>query len=148
MKRPIVRATAAALLILAGATPLLAQEQVRQVAPSRVPSYWQLTNTSVNADVPNSGRNLNQPGCAAVTYMIGSDGQTRDVQLAKIVPESDLGPAAVSAVKDFRYAPTGTNRSGVAIRTYYVVQFNMPVDPAERARLTKLCDLPGYEAKP
>ena len=53
-------------------------------------------------------------------------------------------PTAVSIVKNFHYRPSGMNRQAQPVSTYYVVQFNMPTDPAERARLTKACDLAGY----
>lgn len=144
MNHPLPRLGLAILLTAACGS---AMAQVRVVAPDRLPSYWTLTNTSVDADVPNTGRNLNQPGCTAVTYTIGSDGVTSNVKVAKVEPFSDLGPAAASAVKNFRYAPSGVNRSAEPVNTYYVVQFNMPPDPAERARLTAACKLPGYEAK-
>lgn len=125
------------------AMPVVAQDAQR-VSPDRLPSYWTLANTSVDADVPNTGSNLNVPGCTSVTYTIGSDGKTYNAKVAKTVPASDLGPTAVSIVRNFHYRPSGMNRQAQPVSTYYVVQFNMPTDPAERARLTKACDLPGY----
>jgi hypothetical protein len=136
-------AIAAAVLLLA-AGPAAAQSQ-RKVAPDRLPYYWTLTNTSVNADVPNTGRNLSQPGCVAVTYMIGSNGLPQNVVAAKTVPEGDLAQVGVSAVRDFRYAPSGVNRNGDPVFTYYVVGFNLPDDPARKAAILKQCELPGYQ---
>jgi hypothetical protein len=132
--------------LLAGA--LLAQAAVAQgartVAPDRLPAWWRLTNDTVEADMPNTGRNMTKPGCAAVSYTIGSDGVTRDIRLRKLIPASDLGSVAVSIIKDFHYAPAAQNSAGVPVSTYYIVQFNMPADPAARERLTRACDLPGY----
>lgn len=133
---------AAVLLVAAG--PAAAQT-VRRVAPDRLPAYWVLTNTSVDADVPNTGKNLDQPGCVAVTYMIGSNGQTQNVVAAKTVPEGDLAQVGVSAVRNFRYAPTGVNRTAEPVSTYYVVGFNLPEDPARKAAIMKQCELPGYK---
>jgi TonB family protein len=142
--KPIV--LLAALLAIAGA--MLAQAAVAQgartVPPDRLPDYWRLTNDTVEADMPNTGRNLTQPGCASVTYTIGSDGVTRNVRLGKVVPASDLGQVAVSIIRNFHYAPAPQNSAGVPVSTYYTVQFNMPADPAARERLTRACDLPGY----
>jgi hypothetical protein len=118
----------------------------RTVAPDRLPNYWRLTNTTVEAMMPNSGKNLNKPGCAAVSYTIGSDGVTRDIAVRKVVPASGLGPVAASIIKNFHYAPAPQNSAGVPVSTYYIVQFNMPDAPAERERLTRACDLPGYAA--
>ena len=69
---------------LACAMPLFAQ--ANRVAPQDLYHYWILLNTKVNTDLPNSGLNLTKPGCAAVTYTIGSDGVPMHVQLAKLVP--------------------------------------------------------------
>jgi hypothetical protein len=136
-------AIAAAVLLLA-AGPAAAQT-TRKVAPDRLPYYWVLTNSSVEADVPNVGKNLDQPGCVAVTYMIGSDGRTQNVVAAKTVPEGDLAQVGASAVKNFRYGPTGVNRAAEPVATYYVVGFNLPEDPARKAAILKQCALPGYQ---
>jgi hypothetical protein len=135
-------AIAAAVLLLA-AGPAAAQN-TRRVAPDRLPAYWTLTNTQVNADVPNTGKNLDQPGCVAVTYLIGSNGLPQNVTAAKTIPAGDLAQVGVSAVKDFRYAPSGVNRTAEPVATYYVVGFNVPEDPARKAALYKQCELPGY----
>jgi hypothetical protein len=136
--------TALALAIL-GTAAMPAAAATRIVAPDRLPAYWLLTNTSVDADIPNTGRNLSQPGCAAVSYTIGSDGKTRDIVARKVVPQGDLGSVAASIVSRFSYAQAQTNGTGEPVSTYYIVQFNLPADPAERARITKQCELPGYD---
>ncbi|WP_426662500.1 energy transducer TonB [Rhodanobacter aciditrophus] len=127
---------------LACATPVLAQ--ANRVDPQDLYHYWILLNTKVNTDLPNSGLNLTKPGCAAVTYTIGSDGVPMQVQLAKLVPKSDLGPTAVTAVKNFRYGPSLSNKIGQPIATYYIVPFNAPDDAAGRQKLMDACKLPGY----
>ncbi|HET6430844.1 energy transducer TonB [Dyella sp.] len=132
------------LLAFAVATPLMAQ--ARRVAPERLNAYWILLNQHVGVDVPNSGRNIYKPGCVAVTYTIGSDGVTRDVKAVNVVPDSDLGPVAESAVKSFTYGPSLTNRAGEVVSTYYVVPFNAPDDKAAQQQLMAPCQLPGYDA--
>jgi hypothetical protein len=131
-------------LALGCAAPALAQP--RQVDQENLYRYWILLNTSVTMSAPNSGLNLEAPGCAAVTYTIGSDGVPRDVTVAKLVPKSDLAMVARSAVSQFRYGPSLTNRVGDPVSTYYVVPFNAPTDPAQRKQLLQACALPGYGA--
>jgi len=128
---------------LAAAMPVMAQ-QARKVAPEQLPSDWSLLNRDVVVDVPNSGVNIYKPSCIAVTYEIGSDGVPMYVQVAKMVPSSDLGKAAVSAVSNFRYGPSLTNKNHTPVATYYIVPFNAPDDPAKRAQVTAPCKLPGY----
>ena len=122
--------------------PVLAQS--RKVDQQDLYRYWILLNTSVKMDSPNSGLNLDKPGCAAVTYPVGSDGVPMNVQLVKLAPKSDLGPAALSAVSNFRYGPALTNRIGAPIDTYYIVPFNAPEDKAQRQQLLDACKLSGY----
>ncbi|HEY1590011.1 MAG TPA: energy transducer TonB [Rhodanobacter sp.] len=130
-------------LTLGFVAPALAQ-QAHRVDQQNLYRYWILLNTKVQMDAPNSGLNLDKPGCAAVTYTIGSDGVPMNVQVVKVVPKSDLGPTARSAVSNFRYGPSLTNRAGEPVATYYIVPFNAPADPAQRQQLMDACKLPGY----
>lgn len=129
-------------LLLGSAAPALAQ--ARKVDQQNLYRYWILLNTQVKMDVPNSGLNLDKPGCAAVTYTVGSDGVPMDVQVVKLAPKSDLGPVARSAVSNFRYGPSLTNRISEPVATYYIVPFNAPADPAQRQQLLDACKLSGY----
>ncbi|HEV2680352.1 MAG TPA: energy transducer TonB [Rhodanobacter sp.] len=129
-------------LILGFAAPLLAQ--ARKIDQQGLYRYWILLNTKVQMDAPNSGLNLDKPGCAAVTYTVGSDGVPLDVQVVKVAPRSDLGPAARSAISNFRYGPALGNRIGEPVATYYIVPFNAPEDKAQRQQLLDACKLPGY----
>ena len=100
--RPLSRLLPFALA-LGFTTPVLAQ--ITRIDPQNLYRYWILLNTKVEMNAPNSGLNLDKPGCVAVTYTVGSDGVPLDVQVAKVVPESDLGSMASSAVANFRYGP-------------------------------------------
>lgn len=131
-------------LTLGFVAPVLAQ--ARKVDQQDLYRYWILLNTKVQMDAPNSGLNLDKPGCAAVTYTVGSDGVPLDVQVVKVVPRSDLGPVARSAVSHFRYGPSLSNRIGEPAATYYIVPFNASKDPVQRQQLMDACKLPGYAA--
>lgn len=129
-------------LALSFVGPALAQ--ARKVDQQDLYRYWILLNTQVTMDVPNTGVGLDKPGCVAVTYTVGSDGVPMYVKAVKIEPKSDLGSVAVSAVSNFRYGPSLTNRISEPVATYYVVPFNAPKDPAEREQLLQPCQLPGF----
>ena len=133
----------AAVLLLAAGTA--AAQSSRRVAPERLTAYWYLTNKSLDVDVPNTGKNLNQPGCVAVTYMIGSDGRTQQIAIAKVVPDSDLGQVGVSIVKGLVYVKGAQNGTAEPVLTYYVSGFNLPEDPARKAAILDKCKLPGYQ---
>lgn len=142
---PTVRSLALAALLIATA-PALAQSSPRKVDPKRLYDYWILLNHNVDIDVPNSGRNLDKPGCAAVSYTIGSDGVPRDLKVEKVVPAGDFGQVALSAVSNFRYGPSLSNHAGDPVATYYVVPFNAPNDPAGQQKVMAPCRLPGFDA--
>jgi hypothetical protein len=131
-------------LALGFVAPVLAQSG--KVDQQNLYHYWILLNTSVQADAPNSGLNLDKPGCAAVTYTIGSDGVPMNVQVVKVEPKSDLGSVALSAVSHFRYGPSLNNKIHRPVSTYYVVPFNSPEDAVQKQKLVDACKLPGYGA--
>ncbi len=134
------------VLALGVALPVLAQSQARKIDQPELYRYWILINTHVQMEAPASGLNIDKPGCVAVTYTIGSNGVPLSPQVVKVVPKSDLGPMALSAVSNFRYGPSLTNRIDEPVSTYYIVPFNSPDDPAQRKQLIDACKLPGYGA--
>jgi len=117
---------------------------IRAVQPERLNNYWVMTNTSLNVDVPNSGVNLSKPTCAAVTYMIGSDGVTRDIVVRNTIPAGDLKTVAASAVKDMHYVPGADNAARSPVFTYIVIPFNLPADPAARKKISDACVLKDF----
>lgn len=117
---------------------------VQAVQPDHLNDYWIMTNTSLNVDVPNSGVNLSKPTCSAVTYMIGSDGVTRDIVVRKTIPAGDLKTVAASAVKDMHYVPGANNAARSPVFTYIVIPFNLPADPAARKQITDACILEDF----
>jgi TonB family protein len=132
-------------LAMTSAAPLLAQSQARPVGPDQIQSYWIMLNTKVDADVPNTGRNMDKPGCVAVSFMIGTDGVPQNVTVRKVVPQSDLDSVAKSVVTNLRYGPALKNSTHEPVNTYYIVPFNLPADPAQRKSITDACKLPGFD---
>lgn len=132
------------LAIAALPAPAQVGSGILAVPPERLSNYWVMTNTSLDVDVPNRGKNLDKPTCAAVTYMIGSDGRTRDVKVRRVVPEGDLDIVAASAVKDMRYDAGPDNKAMAPVFTYIIVPFNLPNDPAARKRITDACTLADF----
>lgn len=146
MIRSSLLALAAFATLGLAATPALAQIHARKVAPAQLSNYWVRTNTHVFANAPNSGQGLKAIGCAAVSYVIGADGQTRHVKVQKVVPStSDFQLIASSMLEAFQYAPAEGNPHSVPVATYFIVPFNIPTgDKATLERVLKSCHLPGY----
>lgn len=143
MKFPPQIQAAIALAGLAMVVPASAADL--KVPPERLANYWLLTTKSLDADIPNSGRGLDQPGCAAVSYTVGADGVPRDLVVRKVVPAtSDFGPVALSVIHQFNYTAGTQNPSQQPVHTYYIVPFNLPADAGARERITQACALKTY----
>ena len=133
-----------ALMFVATTVSAAVGPNIQAVQPDHLTDYWVMTNTSLNVDVPNSGVNLSKPTCSAVTYMIGSDGVTRDIVVRNTIPAGDLKTVAASAVKDMHYVPGVNNAARSPVFTYIVIPFNLPADPAERKKITDACVLKDF----
>jgi len=132
------------------AVPALAAEKPQTIPPERLQNYWLLADTG-NANVPNSGNNLNAPSCAAVSYVVEKDGSTSHVKLEKLVPEGDLGKVAVNVVSAMRFAAAKQNQGKTPVFTYVVMPFNLPdasspnaAERSERARVLAACRLDNF----
>lgn len=137
-------AAALVALSVSAASAAAINPNIRAVQPADLNNYWVMTNTSLDVDVPNSGVNLSKPTCAAVTYLIGSDGVTRDIVVRKTIPAGDLKTVAASAVKDMHYVPGASNVGREPVFTYIVIPFNLPADPAARKQITDACVLKDF----
>ncbi|HZP66546.1 MAG TPA: energy transducer TonB [Rudaea sp.] len=137
------------------AAAVQAADKVQTIPPERVANYWLLDPDSAEANVPNSGYNIHDSGCAAVAYVIEKDGSTSHVKLMRLVPQSELGKTAVGIVAGMRFVPAKQNLGKDSIYTYVVIPFNLPdaasKDPADRAtreRVLASCKLEGFGGKP
>lgn len=135
----------AALVFAVLAPSAVAQTQALKVSPDRLANYWLLTNSAVDATIPNGGHGLSEPGCAAVSYTIGTDGTTRDIKVRKVLPQtSDFASIAVSIIRQFHYQLGPNNDLQRPVSTYYIVPFNLAKTSDGGKAITKACALPGY----
>jgi len=129
-----------------------AAEKAQTIPPEHLANYWLLVSgTAKQANVPNAGRNLDAPTCAAVSYIVEKDGSTSNVELKKLVPEGDLGKVALGIVRDMQFAAAAQNAGKTPVFTYVVMPFNLPsatsTNPAEqtlRKHVLDACKLEGF----
>jgi hypothetical protein len=129
----------------------LAAEKPQVIPPERLGNYWLLAQ-SPQANAPNSGRNLDAPSCAAVSYIVEKDGSTSHAKLERLVPDGDLGKFAVSVVAGMQFAPAKQNLGKDRVFTYVVIPFNLPDaasanadDRAKRASVLAACKLDNFK---
>ena len=131
-----------ALIALLCSGSVLAQSMdatPRVIAPDKLAGYWMMNSSSIEAEAPNYGRNIQQPGCAAVSFVVEKDGSTSTVKLQRVVPEGDLGKVAVSAASSMKFEPTVTNAGRDRVFSWLIFPFNLPADPAARTAVMQKC---------
>lgn len=119
-------------------------QSMNQAPPHVVPSeklasYWTMINSSVQADVPNYGKNLQQPGCATVSFVVEKDGNTSSAKVQRVVPEGDLAKVALSVVSTLHFEPTAFNAGRERVFSWLIFPFNLPKDPAARTAVMQKC---------
>jgi hypothetical protein len=138
---PRAMIASAAILI----APVVASAQSMDQTPPRViqtdqlSKYWTMSNTTVDAEVPNYGRNMNQPGCATVSFVIEKNGTTSNVKVQRVVPDGDLGKVAKSVAAGLRFEATALNAGKDRVFSWLIFPFNLPSDPAARTEVMKQC---------
>jgi len=140
---PRLNLIAAALLI----APLVASAQSMDQSPPRViqteqlSKYWTMSNTSVDAEVPNFGRNMNQPGCATVSFVIEKTGTTSNVKVQRVVPDGDLGKVAKSVAASLHFEATALNAGKDRVFSWLIFPFNLPQEAAARTAVMQPCQI-------
>lgn len=111
----------------------------RVVVADKLAQYWAMDHSSVQADAPNYGKNIQEPGCATVSFVVEKDGSTSTIKVQKVVPEGDLAKVAASAAAHLRFQPTIANSGRERVFSWLIFPFNLPVDPAERTAVMQRC---------
>jgi|SRR5450432_18559 len=128
----------------------LAAEKAQVIPPEHLANYWLLASAD-DANVPNSGHNLDAPSCAAVSYIVEKDGSTSNAKLERLVPDGDLGKVALGVVSGMRFAVAKQNLGKDRVFTYVVIPFNLPeanapsaADRARRIQALAACKLDNF----
>jgi hypothetical protein len=147
---PSHRVTAPFLAVaIACAGAALAQSTLppKVVAPEKLAGYWTMVHSSVEADVPNIAKNIDRPGCATVSFVVGSDGNTSSIKVQRAVPEGDFRQIAESMAKNLHFEPTVSNAGRQSVMSWLIFPFNLPSDPVARKAVMQPCVIDKLDAK-
>ena len=111
----------------------------KSVRPENLARHWVLINSSVEAAVPLRGKNMNVPGCAAVTFVVERNGRTSNVRVQKVDPPGDLAQVAASAAASLEFEPTMSNAGRDRVFSSLIFPFNLPADPDARTAVMERC---------
>jgi outer membrane biosynthesis protein TonB len=115
------------------------QAPPRVVVSEKLASYWTMINSSVEADAPNYGKNIQQPGCVTVSFVVEKDGNTSTAKVQRVVPAGDLAKVALSEVASLHFEATAFNAGKQRVFSWLIFPFNLPADPAARAAVMQKC---------
>lgn len=138
----LCRSTSALFALLccgAAVAQTMDQGPPRVVPSEQLDRYWTMMNSSIEADVPNYAKNIQQPGCATVSFVVGADGRTSDVKVQRVVPEGDLGRVAKSVASGLRFEATPFNAGRQRVFSWLIFPFNLPVEKAAASAVMKQC---------
>jgi len=139
--------TAGSAISLAAAQSTMDQTPPKVVASEQLAKYWVMTNTSVDADVPNFGRNMNVPACATVSFVVEKNGTTSTIKVQRVVPDGDLGKVAKSVASGLRFDATALNAGKDRVFSWLIFPFNLPQDAAGRTAVMKQCQIDRIDWK-
>jgi hypothetical protein len=127
------------LTFLALSPAAYAQKAPRSVSPDNLAKYWVMMNSSVEGHAPLGGKGLDQPGCAAVSFVVEKTGRTSNVEVQKVEPPGDLGRMAASVAASLEFEPTMSNAGRDRVFSSLIFPFNLPPDPEARKAIMERC---------
>ncbi|TAH47452.1 MAG: hypothetical protein EYC71_00860 [Gammaproteobacteria bacterium] len=137
-----------AVACLSVASLALAENPVRSVKPEDLEKYWVMMKDSVQGDAPLGGKNMNQPGCAAVSFIVEGNGRASNITIEKVYPEGGLGEFAANIAANLEFLPTIPNAGRDRVFSSMIFPFNLPADSAARTAVMQNCVIPARKWKP
>lgn len=139
------------LILLAGLAlvPIAyAQTVPRSVKPDDLEKYWVLMKASVEGNAPLGGKNMDQSGCAAVSFIVEGNGRASNITVEKVEPPGGLGELAASIVTNLEFEPTITNAGRDRVFSSLIFPFNLPTEPEARTAIMQKCVIPARRWNP
>ena len=106
-----------------------AQKVPRSVKPEDLEKYWVMMKSSVEGNAPLGGKNMEQSGCAAVSFIVEGNGRTSNITIEKVEPPGGLGELAASIASHLEFEPTIINAGRDRVFSSLIFPFNLPPDP-------------------
>ena len=143
-----MRILALVVTCLALASHAFAQKVPRSVSPEALEKYWVLMKSSVEGNAPLGGKNMDQSGCAAVSFIVEKNGRASDITVEKVEPPGGLGELAASIASNLEFEPTISNAGRDRVFSSLIFPFNLPGDPEARKIIMERCVIPARAWKP
>ena len=136
------------LACAAFASHAFAQMTPRSVKPEDLEKYWVLMKSSVQGDAPLGGKNMDEAGCAAVSFIVEGNGRASSITIEKVEPPGGLGELAKSIATHIEFEPTMSNAGRDRVFSSLIFPFNLPEDPDARQAIMQKCVIPARRWNP
>ncbi len=137
------RILVAMVIGLALAPLAFAQKVPRSVKPEDLEKFWVLMKSSVEGNAPLGGKNMDQSGCAAVSFIVEGNGRASNITVEKAEPPGGLGELAASIASHIEFEPTISNAGRDRVFSSLIFPFNLPDDPDARQAIMQKCVIPA-----
>ncbi len=125
-----------------------AQMAPRSVTPDDLANYWVLMKASVEGNAPLGGKNMDQSGCAAVSFIVEGNGRASHITVEKVEPPGGLGELAASIAENLEFEPTMSNAGRDRVFSSLIFPFNLPEDEEARTAIMQKCVIPARRWNP
>lgn len=125
-----------------------AQMAPRSVKPEDLEKYWVMMKSSIEGNAPLGGKNMDQSGCAAVSFIVEGNGRASNITIEKVEPAGGLGELAASIAKNLEFEPTISNAGRDRVFSSLIFPFNLPADPEARQMIMAKCVIPARRWDP
>ena len=125
-----------------------AQMAPRSVKPEDLEKYWVMMKSSVEGNAPLGGKNMDQSGCAAVSFIVEGNGRASHITVEKVEPAGGLGELASSIVSNLEFVPSIINAGRDRVFSSLIFPFNLPPDPQARTAIMQKCVIPARRWDP
>jgi len=115
------------LAILASTSMAGQSKALVLVPPENREDYWILNEIS-NPYYPGEAARQGVEGCAAIAFVIESNGSTSSFHALASHPPGVFLQAAAAAISKWKFTPSEKNSSRQPVYTYQVIEFNLRSD--------------------
>lgn len=103
-------------------------------SPEQSRDYWKIKQVT-NPYYPGEAARKGVEGCAAIGFVIESDGSTSNLRSFAGYPPGVFMRAATDAIRKWKFTPSETNPSRQPVYTYQIIEFHL--DTGSPARGTE-----------
>ena len=136
---------------LALAAPAAEQDELWIVGPQDLDKVWTMDRESWKASIDQTAVKALGAGCAAVSFVIETDGRTSGARVLRGRPSGVYDEVARQIADSLRFTPTSANEAAEPVFTYLTITFRGEVGGSRLGKsirvgdsVDRLCAVAGF----